>query len=1073
MCLSLIVSVLITVQGCLLTPHPHRRTGSMENISDPEQVTKDVNMDATFGIEALRTIERDPATIKIDYDQLKLDGFRVDIKTQRRWGHLVREKPGGRASAIAPKPGTYHVGFMMYDNSKEERVAVYIENRLMGVAVADRNNNRTWLWWLREPYDFKGGELVELAGIGPEGKHGICNIMFLPRPPETRSLPYEVRYTQTAVRVNEPGRVMVSWTTTSPSVSRFEYGKDTSYGSVEKAGDSTLVHRAVLAGLEQGVDYHGRAVGLRPDGSEYFGPDITFRADPLVPPPTVEHLCRVPLTVRNPHATAVAGLPVTAGIPFPRGNLASADHVRLICDNTEVPVQIKPTATWLDGSIKWVLISFLADIPANEETVYSLEFGRNVRRKQNKTALSVDRGQNGVRINTGPISFLIDRHGEIADLRRESEKGITEGTRLIVEGGTCGTVIRSPDGTAYRTAMGEAEVTVEEAGPVRALIKTVCTSADGNGKRSFRIEKRIEAYAGSAFLRIHHTFVNTCPDDFTNIEEMIYHVPVRAVAWQAGQTDDKTIEINADTPVIRQRLDNEFILEGKATAEPHKQQAPCPGRLTGNLLSVQPVGPALGVRDAWQNYPKAFRISEKGLDIGLCPDFDAGLYDTFPFEKEGHQLYYYLLNGRYRFIKGMAKTHELLLCFEPEPARTAVCSAFQRPLLATAPPEWYCNSRAFYDVAPRDVKKFETYEKGIDHNLKRYVIRREKQHDYGLMNYGDWYGERGSNWGNIEYDTQHAFFLQYIRSGNPEAFFLGHATEIHNRDIDTIQWSENPDRIGFVYIHQMCHVGRYYDKKVPGKGGWYRAGGGVSHAWTEGYFDHYFLTGDRRSWDTGIAVTNYFTRSYFQEPYDFTSCRNPGWHLILNAATYAATGDPYYLNASRVIVDRVLETQDKVPVPLPPHQQQPGRTHQIGGWSRQMIPGHCRCVPRCRGNAGFMVAILLIGLKYYDDVVDDPRVKDAIIRGAYYLMDECYSADVKGFRYTSCPEMKYSPGGTPLKYEGIARAYRWTKDERFKKALLEGLPSGFGGCGYGKSFSAYYRCGPRLLADIADLFPIK
>jgi hypothetical protein len=445
------------------------------------------------------------------------------------------------------------------------------------------------------------------------------------------------------------------------------------------------------------------------------------------------------------------------------------------------------------------------------------------------------------------------------------------------------------------------------------------------------------------------------------------------------------------------------------------------------------------------------------------------VYDEFPFEKEGHQLYYWLLDGHYSLKRGMAKTHEMFVSLAPAAAdREAQAQLFQRPLLAVAPPEWVCATNAFYPVAPRNETQFKAYEEAIDANLERYVQTRERQHDYGMMNFGDWYGERGANWGNIEYDTQHAFILEFIRSGNEDAFFLADEAERHNRDVDTVHWDPAGHNLGGVYVHQMGHVGGYYDKSVPGTLGIPKAGFTVSHAWTEGHFNHYFLTGDRRSLETGRQVTDFFARKMLNRPYDFTSCRVPGWHLIMNAAAYAATCDPYYLNASRVIVDRVLETQDPAPRPLPDYQCEPGRTHQNGGWTRMMVPGHCQCIPRHRGNAGFMVAVLLSGLKYYHDVTGEPRVKEAIIRGARYLVDECYSDTVHGFRYTSCPKTGYRAGATPLMVEAIARAYRWTGDDVFRDPLENALPLGARGSGYGKGFSMYYRMAPRVLADLQE-----
>jgi hypothetical protein len=111
-----------------------------------------------------------------------------------------------------------------------------------------------------------------------------------------------------------------------------------------------------------------------------------------------------------------------------------------------------------------------------------------------------------------------------------------------------------------------------------------------------------------------------------------------------------------------------------------------------------------------------------------------------------------------------------------------------------------------------------------------------------------------------------------------------------------------------------------------------------------------------------------------------------------------------------------------------------------------------------------MLAILLSGLKYYHAITGDETARNALIAGAYYLLDECYSETVGGFRYTSCPAMKYSRNASPILTEGIATAYRWTGDVRFAHPLVHGLPASERGSDYGNAY--YYRCGPRLLADL-------
>ncbi|MDP6118748.1 MAG: hypothetical protein QGG53_43350 [Planctomycetota bacterium] len=991
------------------------------------------NVDAMFGLDELHRILLHKDATEIRHDQLEIDGFYVDHQTSRRFPHLSLSTSRARAWCTAPVKGRHTIGFMMYDDGADERIEILINGKSKGLAVSNQNNYRTWLYWLRDPVDLKGDEKIELKAVGANGKHAVINLLFLKSAPKPRRMHWKVENLVSKVLPVAPGEVTISWTTTMPSKTVFEFGDGKPAGKRIEDPYPHMVHRVVLRDLPEGKVFQGRAIGMKLDDSPYASEVIEFSLSPPKAPESVAETVRVPLKVQNIHDVEAKNWPVSSGVPIPQGRLGSSENVRLIFPGEDSESQIEVTARWPDASVKWLLVSFLADVPARSTATYELEFGKQVKRAGTASPIA-KASEEGIALPGASI----DRMG-----------------RLHIRGNVCETsVIDITDRDARPRK--EAEITLESNGPVRAVVKTVSTLSNEDGSASFTIEKRIEAWRGVPFVRVHHTFLNSLAPTFTNIDELSYVVANVEPNWDALRVDGSTVSLTP-TRSVQQHFDSEFVH--------HKQKTK--GRLNGSIISTTDSGLAIAVRDFWQNYPKSFSVTSKALVIGLCPDFEPGLYDSFPFEREGHQLYYYLRDGHYRFKSGMAKTHEMLIGAGNRQEREAMCTLFQRPLIATAPPEWYCESKALYDIAPRNPKKFKLYEEGIDHNLERYKLRREQQHDYGLMNYGDWYGERGANWGNVEYDTQFSFFQEYVRSGNADAFVLGKVTELHNRDIDTLHWAANPKSRGLVYVHQMGHVGGYYTKSVPGTLGIPRAGGSIGHAWAEGHFAHYFLTGDRRSYETGKLISDFFIHKHLGRPYDFSSCRVPGWHLIMNSSAYAATGDPYYLNASRVIVDRVLENQDRLPLPMPEHQFEKGmRTHQIGGWTRQMVPGHCRCTPRHRGNAGFMVAVLLSGLKYYHDVTGDPRVKECIIRGAHFLLDECWSNQTQGFRYTSCPKTTYGRGANPLMIEGVARAYRWTKDNRFLPVVKEGMAIAAQGSGYGKGFSFFYRCAPRVLADL-------
>ncbi len=113
---------------------------------------------ATFGEQLLRSIELAEGTIVVPHNRFHCDGYAVDLFTSNRWPHVSRERPEGKVWTEAPRAGRFYVGFMMYDDSNDERVGIYVVDKLLGVAVARKDNNRTWLYWLDEPYEFQGGD---------------------------------------------------------------------------------------------------------------------------------------------------------------------------------------------------------------------------------------------------------------------------------------------------------------------------------------------------------------------------------------------------------------------------------------------------------------------------------------------------------------------------------------------------------------------------------------------------------------------------------------------------------------------------------------------------------------------------------------------------------------------------------------------------------------------------------------------------------------------------------------------------------------------------------------------------
>ena len=283
--------------------------------------------------------------------------------------------------------------------------------------------------------------------------------------------------------------------------------------------------------------------------------------------------------------------------------------------------------------------------------------------------------------------------------------------------------------------------------------------------------------------------------------------------------------------------------------------------------------------------------------------------------------------------------------------------------------------------------------------------------------------------------------------------------EWHNRDVDAVHYHRDKLVEGGVWAHAIGHTGDYYTERptAGAPAGGFREGSPKSHmaadhTFVEGHFDYWFLTGDRRSLETAERIVDRYD-SYYTRNYDFNNCRQPGWHLIMSMAAYSATRDRFYLNAAKIVVDRVLERQTS-----------------DGGWQRELVPGHCYCTPRHRGNAGFMVGVLLTGMKYYYGATGDDKVADSIVRGAHFLIHDMWVPEVKGFHYTSCPKSNVGPSYNFRLFDAIVFAHRRTGDAGLREVLLAGTdPAVASMNGSGKGFTQQTRVTPHFINHLVLL----
>ena len=93
----------------------------------------------------------------------------------------------------------------------------------------------------------------------------------------------------------------------------------------------------------------------------------------------------VPLTIDEPVGIGRKGEPCSTGIPFPSGLLKEPDGLAVVDPNgNAVTAQFRVLERWReeavgkdDLSIKWLLVTFLADVAPRAEAVYHLQRGQN------------------------------------------------------------------------------------------------------------------------------------------------------------------------------------------------------------------------------------------------------------------------------------------------------------------------------------------------------------------------------------------------------------------------------------------------------------------------------------------------------------------------------------------------------------------------------------------------------------------------------------------------------------------------------------------------------------------------
>lgn len=371
---------------------------------------------------------------------------------------------------------------------------------------------------------------------------------------------------------------------------------------------------------------------------------------------------RVPLAFSCQESVRYGSWPVTQGIPFADGELPRGEPVCVVdSSGRRYPTQSRCLATWREDLrfVKWLLLDFRVDAPLPDGLGLSVEYGTGAEPPAHEEPVRVGREGGDLRLETGPLCLeLRGSHAAWRAPRSAQAFGScrvrdAEGRWRELWSAASAPYLSMTDGEGveYRSDLpGPApRLTVEEEGPLRSSVCIQGHHSSLGGTRLCPYVLRLHLYAGSADLRIHHTFIFDQDPHAVRLSSVAMVFPIHAgwgqraavaggSSWgirglaraeapgeQAGpwwarrfdrlevlQADDRTCEVRRDG-----------VLVGRAE------------RTSGWASLCGPEGSCLAVlKDSWQEYPKALTAEPSRLTVGIWPEAcGRPLEFTTPFEE--------------------------------------------------------------------------------------------------------------------------------------------------------------------------------------------------------------------------------------------------------------------------------------------------------------------------------------------------------------------------------------------------------------------------------------------------------
>ncbi len=689
--------------------------------------------------------------------------------------------------------------------------------------------------------------------------------------------------------------------------------------------------------------------------------------------------------------------PCFIGFPLPKGCLYDTKNIAIYKDDIPLPCQARATSLYDDGSVRFLFLRFLTDIPADKGiTLRCFYEDTNNAAMTPLSPIQVTKLTDGYRISTTsdtdgiPFSFEVRDDSDAIFDRIDTGHEIygrdrLRGPILIREGAT----------EPYSVSLGKWEPV--EQGPVCAILKASGRHISKKDAEEYGIEVRLTAYAGKPWVEVSYRIINTSDEPLKPVS-LIYTIErpssseydtgdchIRTCVASSNYKTDYMISEKGEH--LTRLIDGDSLL---SEANEHFAEV-----FYGTFFADHKDdkgGVCATVYQAHQNYPKAVSSDRNGIQIMLIPECD----------------------DKVILKSGMAREQRFLLHFHD--ADTTLESLNDRSIVYQMPYRPYVSPLVHREsgVWP------DIFTDNADPNVEQNLIARADGHcrAYGMLNFGDSYDAnytaqgRGKGklvWCNNEYDYPHSCALMYVRTGFRRFLDYNIASCSHWMDVDVCHYHRDPLYIGGQWEHTAEHV---TDGVMV-----------CSHEWVEGLLDYYHFTGDERGLSTAIGIGHNVQRlldtPMYQKPGEINA-RETGWALRTLTALYVETLDESWLQKCRKILDDFKIWED-----------------MYGHW---LAPYTDNTLIR----VGFMISVAIGSLMRYYRHFPDKELKSMMLRAVDDMIENCYVKEWGLFYYKELPSLNRL-GNNTLLLEALAIAYDLSGDKRyleygigtFKKAISD------------------------------------